>query len=153
MGRGWATYTLKVKNIITWASNTYTYKSWTALESADVSTMNATYLYSAWDSYSFMENDTGEIFDINEDMISDSIDYLKENLGLFLIKHNDNIIWVTLPDTISYAITETLPWDRWDRATAWRKEATLENGMVVQVPLHAKEWDIIVVNTITWQAQ
>jgi elongation factor P len=153
MWRGGATYTLKVKNIITGANNMFTYKSGISLTSADVGNMSATYLYAGWDTYAFMENDTWEIYDLSEDLVLDSVSYLKENLNLFLIKHNDNVIWITLPDTISYAIVETLPWDRWDRATAWRKEATLENWLVVQVPLHAKEWDQIIVNTITWQAQ
>ena len=152
MGRGGATYTLKAKNIITWATNTFTYKSGQTLESADVSSMSGTFLYQAWDMYAFMENDTWEMYDIDEDLISDIIMYLKENLNVFLIKHNENIISISLPDSIWYTIADTLPWDRGDRATAWRKSATLDNGMEVQVPLHAKVGDTIMVNTLTGQA-
>lgn len=64
-GRGGATYNLRGKNVVSGANNTFTYKSGTMLEKADLSTMNATYLYSDGSNYSFMINDTGEIVEIS----------------------------------------------------------------------------------------
>jgi elongation factor P len=66
-GRGGATYNLKAKNVVSGANNTFTYKSGTMLENADLGTLNSTYLYTDGSSYSFMINDTGEIVDISED--------------------------------------------------------------------------------------
>ena len=152
MGRGGATYNFKCVNIITGANNTYTYKSGTTLEWADVGKMSAEFLYAAGDSYSFMENDTGEIHDINEDIIEWEIAYLKEGLNVFLTKYNDNVIGIELPAVVSYTISSTLPWDRGNRSTGGTKDATLDNGMVIQVPLHAKEWDTVWVNTDTGKA-
>lgn len=152
MGRGGATYTFKCVNIITGANNTYTYKSGTTLEGADVGKMSAEFLYSAGDSHSFMENDTGEIHDINEDIIEAEIPYLKEWLNVFLTKYNDNVIGIELPAIINYTIASTLPWDRGNRSTWGTKDAELDNGMMVQVPLHAKEGDTIGVNTDTGKA-
>lgn len=149
MGRGGATYTFKCINIITWANNTYTYKSGTMLEWADVGKMSWIFLYNAGDTYAFMENDTGEIHDIDTSIVEWEILYLKENLDVFLIKYNDNIIGIELPPIINYKIVSTLPWDRGNRSTWGTKDATLDNGMVVQVPLHSKEWDDIGVNTDT----
>ena len=152
-GRGSATYSFKIKNIIDWSSNNVTYKSWTTLETANVTFKNATYLYNAWQSYSFMENDNSEIHEILYETIEEIIPYLKENLDLFLIMHDDNIIWAVLPTTIEYTITETSPWTRWDRATAAKKPATLDNGLKVMVAEHKKNWDTVVVNTITWETK
>ena len=59
------------------------------------------------------------------------------------------MIGIELPAVVNYTITSTLPGDRGNRSTGGTKEATLDNGMVVQVPLHAKEGDVIGVNTDT----
>lgn len=151
MGRWWATYTLKARDILTGQNNTLTYKSWTTLEWADVSRSNATYLYNSGDTYSFMESDTGEIHDLSESIIEDSIRYLKENLDVYIMKYNENIIWIILPATISYKVTQTLDWDRGNRANAGRKAATLENGMEVMISDHVNEWASVTVNTSTWE--
>jgi hypothetical protein len=56
---------------------------------------------------------------------------------------------MVLPNVITYTITQTLPGDKWNRATAGTKEATLDNGLVVQVPSHKSQWDEVSVNTMT----
>lgn len=117
------------------------------LEKADLSTMNATYLYSDGSSYSFMINDTGEIVDISWDELGDSVDYLKENLNCFVQVYNDNVIGMVLPGVITYKIAHTLPGDKGNRATAGTKEATL-NGMTIQVASHKSEGDEVSVNTV-----
>jgi elongation factor P len=71
--------------------------------------MSAEFLYAAGDSYSFMENDTGEIHDIDKSIIEGEIPYLKEGLNVFLTKYNDNVIGIELPAVINYTITSTLP--------------------------------------------
>ncbi len=149
MWRWWATYTLKARNILTGQNNNLTYKSGTSVEWADVSRSNATYLYNNGDSYSFMESDTGEIHDISSDIIEDSIRYLKDNLDVYLMKYNENIIWIILPATISYKITQTLDGDRGNRANAGKKSATLENWLEIMVADHLNEWATVIVNTST----
>lgn len=149
-GRWWATYTIKGKNIITWSNNTMTYKSGTTLESADVNMMLSTYLYTDGTNYSFMINDTGEIFELSNEVVWDYANYLKENLSCYLMIHEENPIWLKLPDVITYKIISTLPWDKGNRATAGKKPATIETGLEVQVPLFASEGDEVSVNTLTW---
>lgn len=148
-GRGGATYNLKAKNVVTGANNTFTYKSGTMLESADLSTMNATYLYNNGSDYSFMINDTGEIVEINEDDLGDNADYLKDNLELFVQVYNDKVIGIVLPKIITFTITSTLPADRGNRANAGTKPATIETGLEIQVPSHKSEGDEVSVNTET----
>lgn len=148
-----ATYWFKVKNIIDWSTNTFSFKSWTTLESAEVNTKNAVYLYSTGETYSFMENDSSEIFEIPSDSIDDILPYLKENLDVYLMIFEGNVIWVILPATIDYTISETAPWVRWDRATAAKKPAILDNWLEVMVAEHKSVWDNVTVNTTTWEAK
>lgn len=148
-GRGWATDSFKVKEIVTGKTKQVAYHAGTMLDKADVETKNATFLYQAGDIFNFMENDSGEIYEISEDKIDDIVPYLKENLDLYIMKHNGNILSVLLPSTISYKIISTVEWIKWDRAQAGTKPAIVESGMEVQVPLHKKEWDVIVINTAT----
>jgi elongation factor P len=119
------------------------------LDLADVSRNNAIFLYNAGDIYSFMENDTGEMFELNKSVVEDVIPYLKENLDVFLEKHGDNVLSVLLPITIQYAIKETVPGIKGDRAQAGKKPATLETGLEVQIPLHKNEGDMVTINTET----
>jgi elongation factor P len=107
------------------------------------------FLYDAVDTYSFMENDTGEIHDLDISVIEWEVSYLKENLEVFLVKYDDAIIGIELSPVINYVVTETLPWDKWNRVSAGTKDATLENGMEVQVPMHTKQWDSVSLNTTT----
>lgn len=146
--RQWS-YTFKVQNIVTGNVQQVTFKSGTVLDLADVSRMSAVFLYSAGDTYSFMENDTGNMHDLDKSVVEDVAGYLKENLDVFLEKHGDNVLSVMLPATIQYTIKETVPGIRWDRAQAGKKPATLETGLEVQIPLHKNEGDMVTVNTET----
>ncbi|MEI6426174.1 MAG: elongation factor P, partial [Candidatus Absconditabacteria bacterium] len=109
----------------------------------------AVFLYRAGDTYTFMENDTGDMHDLNKDMVDDIVGYLKENMDLFLMVYQGNVLNVILPPTVSYIITSTLPGVKGDRAQAGKKPATLETGLEVQVPLHKAEGDTVTVNTET----
>lgn len=144
-----ATYSFKIKNIQTWQVKEISYKAWTTLESAEVSYKNWQYLYNSWDTYSFMEFDTSEIYDLPEEMVEDIKDYLKENMDVFLVIYQWNVIWIIIPEVVTYKVIDTTPGVKWDRAQAGTKPATLETWLVVQVPLHIEVGDEIELNTTT----
>lgn len=152
MARGGATYNFKVKDVISGKTNTFTFQSTVTLEQADVQTNNATFLYKGGSSYAFMENDSGELYDIDEEMIEDVAPYLKDGLDCYLMKHEGNIINVILPATITYTIASTVPGVKGDRSSAGKKPATLETGLEVQIPLHKEAGQTVVVNTLTGEA-
>jgi len=147
--RWWATYSFKVKNIVDGGNLLLTYKSTATLLQADVSTQNALFLYEAGSEYTFMLNDTSEMYTLDEDDIEDVIPYLKENLDCFLMLHEGNVIGVILPSTIEYTVAETVPGIKGDRSSAGKKPATMDNWLVVQVPLHISEGAKVRVNTDT----
>ena len=152
MGRGGATYNFRVKNLVDGKVTTHTYKSGTILEGADVGTKSAVFLYSWWDTYTFLENDTSEMHEVNADDLEDIIPYLKENLDVYIMLYQDKVISVILPPTISYVIKDTMPWVKGDRAQAGKKPATLETWLEVQIPLHKEVGDTVTVNTSTKEA-
>lgn len=142
-----ATYSFKVKNIQTWQVKNITYKAWSTLDSAEIAYKNWQYLYSTWDSYTFMEFDSSELYELSKDMIDDILDFLKDWVDVFLMMYEWNVIWVILPEVLEFVVSETTPWVKWDRAQAWTKSATIETWLSIQVPLHIKEWDLIKVST------
>ena len=74
-----------------------------------------------------------------------------ENMDVYLMMYNWNVIWIILPDVVTYKVVETTPWVRGDRAQAGTKPATLETWLVVQVPLHVEVGQEVKVNTQTGQ--
>ncbi|MCF7834941.1 elongation factor P [Candidatus Gracilibacteria bacterium] len=152
MGRGGATDSFKVKDIVSGKTNVFTYNAGTVLEQAEVNTKNAIFLYNSGNSYSFMENDSGEMYEIEKEEIDDVVDYLKENLDVYLMIYEGNVIGVILPATITYKITSTVPGVKGDRAQAGKKPATIETGLEIMVPLNKNEGDSIIVNTETGTA-
>ena len=142
-------YTYKVRNLATNGVQNVTVKSWITLDQAEISTQNAVYLYNTGDTYSFMENDTGEIHEIQADTIEDITGYLKDNLDVYLQIYNVNVINVILPSTITYVIKDTVPGIKGNRAQSGTKPATLETGMEIQVPLHKEVGDTVTLNTLT----
>lgn len=149
--RQWS-YTFKVKNVITWGVQNVTYKSGSVIEKADVATKSALFLYSAWDSYTFMENDTWEMYDLDIAMVDDIVGYLKENMDCYVMVYQGNVISVILPPTVTYTIASTVPGVKWDRAQAGKKPATTETGLEIMIPLHKNEGDTILLNTLTGEA-
>jgi elongation factor P len=74
-----------------------------------VQTKNAVFLYSGGDTYSFMENDTGEMHDLPLDMVDDIAGYLKENMDCYLTIYEGRVLGVIIPPTVSYVIKSTVP--------------------------------------------
>lgn len=145
-------FTYKMRNLVTGGVQNMTYKSGTLLEKADVMTKNAVFLYAAGDTYSFMENDTGEMHELDKATIENEVPYLKENMDCYMTLYKGNVIGIILPPTVSYKIISTVPGIKWDRAQAGKKPATIETGMEVQVPLHKEEGQSVIINTLTGEA-
>lgn len=149
MGRWWATDTFKVKDIVSGKTNVFTYNAGTILEEAEVNTNMGIFLYQAGDTFTFMENDSGEMHELDKEKIDDIAWYLKENLDVYLVIYQGDVISVLLPATVKYTISSTVPGMKWNRAQSGTKPATIETGIEVQVPLHKNEGDEVTVNTLT----
>jgi elongation factor P len=147
--RGSAKMITKLKNLITGAVIEKTFMSGENLEEADISKNSAQYLYQDGDNFVFMDNLTYEQFEFSRDKLGDIVNFLKDDMEVDLMKFNGNPINVDLPPNISLEVTETEPGLKGDTASGGTKNAVLETGVNLQVPLFIKKGDKIIVNTMT----
>jgi len=108
------------------------------------------FLYKDDTGYNFMDNETFEQIALQEETI-DAPKYLKEGqeVGILINTDNDQVLGAELPDKITLLITYCEPGVRGDTATRTLKQATLETGVTVGVPLFVNEGELIRVNTKT----
>ena len=105
------------------------------------------YLYNAGDTYYFMDMETYEQVELNEETIKDEIKYLKENLEVELVYFGAELIGLNLPEKIEYKVTYTTDAVKGNTSSSAQKDAELENGLTVKVPLFINENDIIVISS------
>jgi elongation factor P len=146
-GKGPAFVRTKLKNLRTGANIDYTFNSGIKVERAMVEKKEMQYLYHSGDNYVFMDMETYEQIELNKALLKDEIDYLKENLEVELVFHKDEMLGINLPEKIEVLVTRTEPASKGNTATSASKDATVETGLVVRVPLFINEGEEIVIST------
>jgi elongation factor P len=107
------------------------------------------YLYRDGDDYVFMDTATYDQLHVPKARLGDSAHFLIENNNAVLQMYNDEIVGVDLPAAVELTIAETEPGIQGDRVSGARKPATLETGLVIQVPLFVNPDDRVKVDTRT----
>lgn len=105
------------------------------------------YLYRDDDLYYFMDQEDFEQLPLNAGQLDDAVNYLKEEQVLQVASYQDEIIGVEMPPNVELTVAETDPGFKGDTATGGTKPATLETGLVIQVPLFVNSGDLIRVDT------
>ena len=148
-GKGSAFYRVKLKNLYTGRMVDYTYKSGEKVEEVLVETHEAEYSYFDGSNYVFIEPRTFEQYMVPVEIVGEDKVYLKEGL-LYRIKfYEEKPVGISLPKTIAFKIVEAENSVKGDTATNATKQAILDTGMKVQVPLFIKAGEEILVNTET----
>lgn len=119
------------------------------VEEADMSRVRANFLYQDDDGCHFMNQETFEQFDFSKAALDGQAGYLKEGVEVNILNFNGVPVSVELPKKVTLKVTETPPGIKGDTATGGTKQATLETGITVNVPLFIKNDELIVVNTET----
>jgi len=109
------------------------------------------FLYSDGDIYHFMDDESFEQIELTAERLGDNVKYLKDGLSLALLVHNSDIVSVELPVAVELEVVETEPGFKGNTATGGTKPATLESGVVVNVPLFMSVGDVVKVDTRTGQ--
>lgn len=148
-GKGAAFVRTKIKNIKTGQVFEKTFRAGEKLKRAMIERKNMQYLYSSGDTYYFMDTGTFEQIPIAEEIIGESIKYLKDNMEVMVLFYEGMTIGIELPTFVELEVTETEPGFKGDTASGGDKPATLETGAVVQVPLFINKGDVIKVDTRT----
>jgi len=146
-GKGGAFVRTKLKNSRTGAVIERTYRADEKLEQAIIDKREMQYLYRDASHYVFMDNTSYDQMNVEETALGDSARYLKEGDSAVLQMYGSEIVGVDLPAAVVLAVTTTEPGVQGDRVSGARKSATLETGLVVQVPLFVNEGDKVKVDT------
>ncbi len=116
---------------------------------ADVERRSAQYIYQDDDFHYFMDDETYDQFPLSGDQISDELPYLVEQTNVELVLFRDNPVAIEMPVSVDLEVTETDPGFKGDTAQGGSKPATVETGLVVNVPLFVNRGDRIKVDTRT----
>ncbi|MGH2427978.1 MAG: elongation factor P [Candidatus Limnocylindria bacterium] len=147
MARGSAQVRMKLQNVRKGDIVERTFQAGSRWPRARVEQRKVQYLYTDGDVYHFMDSETYDQFVVSGAMLGDESRYLKENTEVVVSSHENEILGVDLPVAVDLVVTQTDPGFAGDTATGARKAATLETGLVVQVPLFVNEGDLLRIDT------
>ncbi len=147
MARGSAQVRMKLQNVRKGDITEKTFQAGTRWPRARVEQRKVQYLYRDDDAYHFMDNETYDQFALPTAQVGDDAPYLKENNEVFVSMHEGEVLALDLPVTVDLLVSETEPGFAGDTATGAKKAATMETGLVVQVPLFVEAGDTLRVDT------
>ncbi|MCK4259791.1 MAG: elongation factor P [Halanaerobiales bacterium] len=148
-GRGSAVVRTKLKNIETGYVLDKTFKAGEKFEKAHLDKREMEYLYKQDNLYIFMDTETYEQMTLDEDYLGETTDYLKENDLLTVLLFKAKPVGIDLPANVALKVVDTPPGVRGNTVSNATKNATLETGKVINVPMFINEGDIVKVDTRT----
>ncbi|TAL19539.1 elongation factor P [Patescibacteria group bacterium] len=147
-GKGSAFTRARLKNIRSGKTLEHTYKDSDTVDIVEVERRRMQYLYGDQSGYTFMDTTDYEQVMIPKALLEDRAGYLKEGQEVNVVVFENSPITVDLPRKITLTVTEAAPAVKGDTASGnVSKEAVVETGLKVAVPLFIKEGDRIVINT------
>jgi elongation factor P len=144
-----AIYQATLKNIINGKIVNRRFSPADAVEKADLETKKGQYLYRDHSGFHFMDMANYESLVLGDGMVGTSKNYLKENLEVEILYYEHNPVAIELPVSVALKITQSAPGAKGDTSGRAMKPATLETGLVVNVPLFIDEGETILVDTRT----
>ena len=146
-GKGAAFVRTKLKNITSGGVVEKTFRPTEKFPKAHIDRKDMQYLYRDGDLFNFMDVETYDQIALNEDVVGDSLKFVKENEVVKICSHNGNVFSVEPPLFVELAITETEPGFKGDTAQGATKPATVETGAIVMVPLFVEQGDVLKIDT------
>ncbi|MGE5242639.1 MAG: elongation factor P [Betaproteobacteria bacterium] len=143
----------RMRNIRTATLADHKFRAEEDVERATLDEREMQYLYNDADSYYFMDTTTFEQIHISSEALADTVNYLMPDSVIKVEFYDAEPVGIELPQTVDLVVKETVPGIKGATASAQVKPATLETGLVVQVPPFINEGDRIRVNTETGEYQ
>lgn len=137
----------KMRNLLTGQNLERTFKSGEKFEIPNVQNIEMTYLYKDDNGFNFMNQANYEQLSMMEHEVGDSKNYLIENLVVNITIYNEKPVSVDVPKAVNMKVTYTEPGIKGDRVSGATKPATMETGLIVNVPLHISEGDLLRIDT------
>jgi elongation factor P len=146
-GKGAAFVRSKLRNLRTGSVQEKTFRAGEKVEKAHIENRRMQYLYASGDMHIFMDNETYEQIELSSKQIEHELKFLKENMEVYIMTYQGETLGVELPNTVELKVLETEPGIKGDTASNVTKPATLETGLVVQVPIFINEGETLIINT------
>ncbi len=146
-GKGPAFVRIKLKNLRTGSIVEQTFNTNIKIMKAHVDKVNAQFIFKSGDNFVFMNKETYEQVEVPSDVLGDNALFIKDGIDITIDFYEGEIIGITLPEKVSYKVVETTDAVKGNTATNAGKDAKLETGLVIKVPLFIGEGEEIIVST------
>lgn len=144
-----AFYQARMRNVKTGKLVEYRFRTDEEVEIARVETNNYQYLYEDGDFFVVMDNNSYEQFNVPKALFGDAAKFLKEGMNVIVALESDEPIMAQAPASVELEITYTEPAVKGDTSTNAQKNATVETGVEIKVPLFINQGDKVRVDTRT----
>jgi elongation factor P len=148
-GKGGAFVRTTLKNVRTGQVVDRTFRAGEKFDRAVLNKREMQFLYRDGDDYVFMDNDTYEQLNVGPRALGEAAKYVIEGATAILVMYEDEIVDTDLPAAVELTVAQTEPGVQGDRVSGARKPATLETGLVIQVPLFVNPGERVKVDTRT----
>lgn len=146
-GKGAAFVRSKLKNLRNGNIVEKTFRAGETVPRALVENRPTQFLYSSGREYTFMDTETYDQFTLSVDQLEWEKNFLVENMNVNIVSYDGEIIGINLPNSVELTVTQTEPGVKGNTATGATKNAVLETGWQVQVPLFINEGDKLLIDT------
>lgn len=146
-GRGGAILRTTLKNLLTGANVEKTFRGDAKFELADMRRGKVQFLYREGNNFMFMDSSTFDQFAIARDILGGQINFLTEGLDVEVMYFQDQPINISLPLKMRFKVIESEPAVKGDTVTNPSKNAKIETGMEIKVPMFINTGDTIMVDT------
>jgi elongation factor P len=137
----------KMRNLLTAQLLERTFKSGERFEVPNVENREMQYLYKDDSGFNFMDKSNYEQVAMNDAEVGEAANFLIENMEVTLLFYNERPVSVDVPKTVNLKVAKADPGVKGDRVTGATKHATMQTGLVVNVPLHINEGDLLRIDT------
>ena len=148
-GKGSAFVRTKLRDIRSGAVIDYTFNSSEKVELADIEKEEMQYLYDSQDFLVFMNIETYEQIEIPYSIVEYERKFLRENQIVNIERYGEEILGIILPDKVTLTVTECEPAIKGDTKTNALKDAIVETGLLVKVPMFINQGEEIIISTDT----
>lgn len=148
-GKGAAFVRTKLKNVQSGNVIERTFRAGETVQQANLEKSTLQHTYKDGDDFVFMDMETYEESHLKSDQIGDRVKYLKEGMEVNVLRWNDEVLEVELPNSVVLEVTQTDPGVKGDTATGGTKPAIVETGAQVMVPLFISIGEKIKIDTRT----
>lgn len=146
-GKGAAFVRSKLRNLRTGAIQEKTFRAGEKVAKAQIDNRKMQYLYASGDQHVFMDNESYDQIELPASTIEYELKFLKENMEIHIMLFQGESLGIELPNSVELEVTETEPGIKGDTASGGTKPATVETGLVVQVPFFVNQGDRLIINT------